>query len=285
MPRANAKLLRSRMLCLMAMATVFALVAAEADAATRFKTGVVLQQTSGGTRLQVSLTSTRSLSTKKKPRSVKVKAAGKTIKLSRVSAGSIAAGYASSWQSKVFTGDFAAKLNALGGKRLKVTITARSGTTITRPKAVVQTGSGGGGGGPIFTGPATNLVGNDAFNHFSKWFLNSAFSDCAAGPWPYCAVEERYVHCPSGTWAYQRTSGTGADISSWGSFTVTGAEAYTDGSWAVSYTNNYGATYVWRVSNTGIANGEYHFNGSMSPIGPMVWSQPAITWDHTDGAC
>jgi hypothetical protein len=286
--RATATTLRGLLLCTLAIGLAFAFVPVQADAAARVKADAVLEQASGGTRIKVALTSTRSLSARKKPRSVKVKAAGKTVKLARVRAAGAAAGYASTWQSKVFTGSYAAALNALNGKALKVTIASRSGRTVARPKAVLQTGPGGGfggGGGPVFTGPAANLVGNDAFNHFSKWFLNSAFSDCAAGPWPYCAVEERYVHCPSGTWGYQRTSGTGADIDSWGSFTVTGAEAHTDGSWAVSYTNNYGAGYVWRVSNTGVANGEYHINGGMTPLGPLYWSQPAITWNNLNGAC
>lgn len=277
-------LARGCSLCLLATVAVFAFLATESQAATKFKTGVVLQQTAAGTQIKVTLTSSRSVSSRKKPRIVKVKAAGKTVKLKRANAAGLAAGYASSWQSSVFTGDYAAKLNTLNGTKLKVTITSRTGTTISRPKAVVQTG-GGGGGGPIFTGPATNLVGNDAFNHFSKWFLNSAFSDCAAGPWPYCAVEHRYVHCPSGTWAYQRTSSIGGDINSWGSFTVTGAEANTDGSWAVSYDNNYGASYLWRVSNTGIATGTYYFGSTTEPLGPMYWSQPAITWNYTEGAC
>jgi hypothetical protein len=284
-------LARGCSLCLIATAVVFAFLATESQAATKFKTGVSLQQTAAGTQIKVTLTSSRSVASRKKPRKVKIRAAGKTVKLKRVNAASAAAGYASSWQSSVFTGAYAAKLNALNGKRLKITIASRAGTTIARPKAVVQTGSGGGGGGggPIFTGPATQLNGADAFNHFSKWFLNSAFSDCAAGVWPACGgFEERYIHCSSGEWEYHRNTVTsGADTHSYSNFTVTGADAFVDGSWAVAYDENvFGGKYVWQVSNTGIATGQYQSSGgSVQNLGPLYWSQPAVTWQETSGAC
>lgn len=291
-----------RLLSILLLTTGFALLAPAAQGSAKLKITTSVVKSADGTRVTVALTSKTSLSAKKKPRGVKVKAAGKTIRLSRVRAAAASAGifitsggpavtsagYSSSWRSAAFSGADAAALEALGGKSVKVTVSSRSGKTVRSSKVSVQTvgGTPGTPGAvPLFTAPGRDMTGNEAFNYLSKYFLNSAFSDCAAGPWPYCAVEHRYVHCPSGAWKYQRTSGTSADINSSGSFTVTGANVYADGSWAVSYDNNYGASYFWQVSTAGIANGTYYFGSTADPLGPLYWSQPAITWDYTSGAC
>ncbi|MBI4898559.1 MAG: hypothetical protein HY827_09390 [Actinobacteria bacterium] len=277
-----------RLFLILLLTTAFALLLSTAEASAKLKIATGVVKAADGTRVTVTLTSKTSLSAKKKPRGVKVKAAGKTIKLSRVRAATASAGYTSSWQSAAFSGADAAALEALGGKSVKVTVSARSGKTVRSSKVTVQTvgGSPGTPGSvPLFTAPGRDMSGNEAFNYLSKYFLNSAFSDCAAGPWPHCAVEERYVHCPNGYWGYQRTSGTGADIDSSSTFTVTGANVYADGSWAVSYSTTTGANYFWQVSTTGIANGTYYFGSSADPIGPMVWSQPAISWNYLSGVC
>ncbi len=300
----------TRLFSILLLTAGFALLAPTTQSSAKLKITTSVVKAADGTRVTVALTNKTRLSATKKPRGVKVRAAGKTIKLSRVRAASAAAsasasasagfsiaaagsavtsaGYSSSWRSAAFSGADAAALEALGGKSVKVTVSSRSGKTVRSSKVSVQTvgGTPGTPGAvPLFAAPGRDMTGNEAFNHLSQYFLNSAFSDCAAGPWPYCTVEHRYVHCPSGSWRYQRTSGTGADIDSGGSFTVTGANVYADGSWAVSYDNNYGASYFWQVNTAGIANGTYYFGSTADPLGPMYWSQPAITWDHTSGAC
>lgn len=99
-------------------------------------------------------------------------------------------------------------------------------------------------------------------------------------------MEQRYVHCPSGAWEYHRNTPTvGADIHSYYSFTITGAGVNADGSWAVSYTTSTGGNYYWLVSNAGIATGNYQFESNYETLGPMYWSQPAITWQEPAGAC
>lgn len=139
--------------------------------------------------------------------------------------------------------------------------------------------------GPLFPPPPTALIGNDAFSYLSKWFLNSAFSD-RAGVWPTCAVEERYVHCPSGAWEYHRNTPTsGSDIHAYDTFTVNGADVNADGSWVVSYVTGTNANYYWSVSTAGIATGQYTFGSTSYGLEPMYWSQPAITWQKPAGAC
>lgn len=279
-------------------ATLLALLAAlmfllaaprSAEAGVKFKVATTVTISGGETRVLVNLSTGRRVSAKFKPRSVSVRAAGMKISLKRQSSASATAGYRSSWRSKAFTGAQGASLQALGGKSVKVTIKARKSSSVRSSKVTLQTTGGGGGGGgattPLFAAPGHDLIGNEAFTHLSPYFLNSAFTDCAAGPWPNCAVEERYVHCPTGSWIYQRTSGTGADINSPDSFTVTGANVAADGSWAVSYTTGTGANYIWQVSTAGIATGQYQFSSTSYGLGPMYWTQPAITWNYLSGAC
>lgn len=266
---------------LLAVALLFA---APAQAA-KLKTSVTISQSASGSKVVVDLSSSKRISAKRKPRSVVVVAAGRKLKLSRVKATAAAAGYASSWQSKNFTGSYASKLNALGGKRLKVTVSSRSGKSNFKPKAKIQS-AGGGGGGPRFAVPSAPLIGDAAWNHIKGYFLNSAFSDCAAGVWPSCAVENRYVHCPDFSWQYRRaTPSNGSDINSYYSFTVSGAEVAADGSWGVQYYTSTGGNYVWRVGQNGIANGEYSYSTTYETMPNYFWSQPAITWDKTSGAC
>ncbi|MBJ7459513.1 MAG: hypothetical protein JHD02_10030 [Thermoleophilaceae bacterium] len=257
-----------------------------ATAHASVKASTVVSSTGGTATLRVTLTNSKSLPSKQRPRSVSVKAAGRTLKLKKFGKGTTKP-YSSGWQSSNYSGAFAQKLAALNGKRVRIVTEARNGSNSFRSKVVVQTGGGAVGGGPLFPAPGRDMVGEEAFNSIKGFFFNSAFSDCAAGPWPLCGVEQRYVHCPNFTWLYQRTSGTGADIDSrYQAMVIQGAEYKADGSWAVQYDiPSSPATYIWRVTPTGIANGEYYYNGSMTPLGPMVWSQPAITWNNTSGAC
>jgi hypothetical protein len=136
---------------------------------------------------------------------------------------------------------------------------------------------------PLFEKPSGELTGQDAFNHFSRYFLNSRFTDCPAG-WPACAVEERYDHCSSGAWAYHRyTPSSGSDINSYGTYQVTGAVAHADGSWLVEYHAYAYSTdtfYSWDVAADGTVIGRYWGPGNFPPnppnqnLGPLRWKQP-----------
>jgi hypothetical protein len=136
---------------------------------------------------------------------------------------------------------------------------------------------------PLFEKPSGELSGQPAFNHFSRYFLNSRFTDCPAG-WPACAVEERYDQCANYSWAYHRyTPTSGADINSYGSYGVTGAAAHPDGSWQVEYiVEAYGnqSFYSWDVAADGTVVGRYWAPGNAPPnppnqqLGPLRWQQP-----------
>lgn len=269
------------------IAMFFGLTAQSSAAKLKAQTKVIVTGTSA--QLQVTLTSTKALARAKRPSKLSVRAAGKSLKLAKVKAPAPAKGYSSSWQSKSFTGSFAEKLKALGGKKLKITAKARSGSVTLKSKATVESpaAGGGGGGGPAFPAPGRELTGMEAYNHLSPYLMNSAFSDCAAGPWPKCAVEHRYVHCPNFSWRYMRTSGYGgSDINAYDNFTVSGATVHADGSWAVSYTTGTGGNYVWQVAINGVVGGSYQFGANpVENLGVLYWSQPAIAWDQLSGAC
>jgi hypothetical protein len=136
---------------------------------------------------------------------------------------------------------------------------------------------------PLFAKPSGELSGQAAFDHFSRYFTGSRFTDCPAG-WPACAVEERYDHCSNGAWAHHRyTPTSGADINSYGSYTVTGAAAHPDGSWQVEYAvSAYGnqSFYSWDVAADGTIVGRYWSPGNAPPnppnqqLGPLQWKQP-----------
>lgn len=136
---------------------------------------------------------------------------------------------------------------------------------------------------PLFQKPSGELSGQPAFDHFSRYFLNSRFTDCPAG-WPNCAVEERYDHCSSGAWAYHRyTPTSGSDINSYGNYQVTGAVAHPDGSWGVEYHVYAYSTdtfYSWDIAADGTVIGRYWGPGNFPPnppnqnLGPLKWKQP-----------
>ena len=136
---------------------------------------------------------------------------------------------------------------------------------------------------PLFEKPSGELTGQPAFDHFSRYFLNSRFTDCPAG-WPACAVEQRYDQCANYSWAYHRyTPSSGSDINSYGGYTVTGAAAHADGSWAVEYVvDAYGTQsfYSWDIAANGSVVGRYWAPGNAPPnppnenLGPLQYKQP-----------
>lgn len=254
-----------------------------AAAEGKFNASTSLQTSAGKTRIVVVLTSTKKLKKKQKPKGVSAKAGGKTYRLSKVggSATSAAGARASktygagTWRSAAYD---SASLAGLAGQRITVIVRTKKGRSSVG-STVAGGGGGGGGGGPLFQLPAQELTGNDAVNAFSKYFLNSRFTDCPGVGWPACAVEERYVHCPTGAWEYHRyTNVSGADINSYGSFQVTGAASHPNGSWGVEYVvTAYGSQsfYSWNVTADGTITGIYRFGDSQQQLGPLKWQQPA----------
>lgn len=259
-----------------------------------------LQTGGGSTRLVVKLSSTTRLTGGHRPRSVTVKAGRTTYRLSRASAAQAAAVSLGTWRSAALTGGRAAALLALQGSRVSVTVLSadggRSTTTsmVARLQATPPTTPPPPGPpppapgpppppAPLFAPPGHVLTGMEAFNSFSRYFLNSEFSDCAGGRWPSCAVESRYEHGPEGSWEYHRcTPVSGSDINSYRSdLKVTGAEQAADGSWKIEYTENEGlGFYHWEVSTTGAVNGYYSFNGGApEQLVGFIWRQPSHLGD------
>lgn len=263
-----------------------------AHAASKFKVASKVVVNGAETRLVVSLSSTKKVASKYKPSKVSVSAAGKTLKLSKTKSPATSQKYLTTWQSSNQTGAYAEKLKALGTKKVTVTTKASAGKVTKKTTAPLTlappTGGGPPGAKPLFPAPGRELTGTEAWNHISPYLLNSAFSDCAAGPWPKCAVEYRYVHCPNFSWRYMRTSsvGSGSDINSYGSFTVNGVTVYADGSWAVTYVSNTGGNYLWAVGTNGVVGGRYQYGSNpVEDLGTYYWTQPATTWDYPSGYC
>jgi hypothetical protein len=266
---------------------VFLLVVAVAPAEAKLKAKSSLVSAGGKTRLTVKLTSTKKLNARTKPRKVAARTGKTKIKLKKVK-GSAAAVSAGTWRSSALSATKLAKLNAKVGKRLTVNVVTRSGKTILKPKLTVEQtggGGGGGGGGSLFAPPGKELIGDAAFNHFSRYLINSRFTDCVSG-WPNCAVEMRYSHCDAqGNWEYHRyTNVSGADINTIGSIQIIGARVHADGSWMVEYAADaYSQTsyYHWDVSTTGNVTGRYWAPGTnpqgpaSENLGPLTWAQPA----------
>lgn len=257
-----------------------------AGAAAKYQVAAKIVVNGTQTRVVVTLSSTKKVASKYRPSSVKVKAAGKSLKLSKAKSPKTALKYLTTWQSKNQTGSYAEQLKALAGKKVKVTTSARGGSLVKSTKATVENAPVG-GGGPIFAAPASDLVGLDAWNVIAPSFQDSAFSDCAAGPWPNCTVEHRYVHCPNFSWRYMRTAGLGSDINSHASYSVTGANANANGTWAVQYQTGTGGNYLWQGTNTsGIVSGTYQYGGDPAEnLGQFYWFKPATAWDQLSGAC
>ncbi len=260
------------------------------------------------------LTSRKKLVPAKRPRKVTLMAGITKISLTRKGSKQKASKNLGTWKSAAYDGETKAALVALAGKKITLAIKTKAGTTrITSPLTDKTTSTGGDGGntggdtgggntgggtggdtggGTVtppaspFTPPATDLTGTDAYNHFATYLNNSRFTDCVAY-WPNCgAVSYSYVHCPDYKWQYHRdTSVSGADIHSYDYYTVTGANMYTTGAWAISYTTGTGGNYSWAISATGQVTGTYEFNGSSEALGPFTWAQPGGSWDHTEGNC
>lgn len=291
---------------LTATVAVVAALLVPAAAEAKLAAAVTVETKAGKTRVVATLTSTKALAPRQRPKTVSAVAGGRTYKLRR--SGKVTAKKLGTWRSAAATGAAATRLQALAGKRVTLRIRLRSGRSTSLKATVPAAAPGGGtpgttpgtspGGGtgsaPLFTPPGRALSGNEAFEAIKGYFLNSRFTDCVPG-WPSCAVEERYVHCPNGGWQYRRlTPSNGSDINSVGTLQVRNAAQNADGSWQVAYVAQLGSGtsddsfsfYVWDVSTAGVATGRYWFPASNSPangverapdqtIGPLTYAQGA----------
>ena len=280
-----------------------------APAAAARVTALVTVPTTGGTRIVVRLTSSRRVPVNQRPRRVSVTAAGTTFKLARVGGPSAAAMTLGTWRTSVLKGSAAAKALALRGKNVTVRVGLAHGslTLHSRISAPPGTGlpsgspgsgspgsgspgsgspgAGGSGSGaptPLFAPPGQELTGQPAFDSFKQYFLNAEFTDCKAGHWPTCAVENRYEHAADGSFEYHRCTPTsGSDINFYDAYQVVGAAQHADGAWVVEYTDQNGAGfYHWEVGTDGTVNGYYEFNGGgPEALTGYYWRQPAHLGD------
>jgi hypothetical protein len=249
-----------------------------------------LPTSAGATRIVVTVNGVGTVPKRQRPIAVSVAAGGARYTLAKVNN--------RRWRSAKLKPAAVTKLRALKGTRVTVRVKSTAGTRSLRSVLRVPASTGGTltpppttppptttppGTPPLFEAPASNLIGNDAFNHISRYFLNARFTDCP-GLWPTCAVEQRYNHCADGSWEYYRlTPSSGSDIKSFGSFQVTGAAANTDGSWGVEYlltAYSQQSFYSWNVAANGTVTGSYWAPGNLPPnppsesLGPMVWQGP-----------
>jgi hypothetical protein len=272
------------------------LVMAPASAGAALTARTSIQTKSGVTRIAVTLSSPTRLSAASRPRAVSVRIGSRSYKLTRAGARAAAVSLGT-WRSAGYRGTAAKRLVAAQGKSVKIKVTTRRGTrTIsakiaaapvapTPPTAPAPAPAPPAPGAqPLFAKPPAEQTGQPAFDGFKRYFLDSRFTDCPPG-WPACAVEERYNHCPDGSWEYHRLTPTsGSDINAYGSYQVTGAAYHVDGSWAVEYvvTTSAQSFYSWRVAADGTVTGGYWAPGSAPPpappsqqLGPLRWQQPA----------
>ncbi len=264
-------------------------VASAATAAPRLTAAPTLENASGGVRIVVVVTGSRNLTARQRPRTVRARVGRTSHALTRLARPTMIGRRAGTWRSAILRGSAATAARRVIGSAVTITIVDVAGTTITirpvlrapatttspNPTTPNPTTPDPTTPAPLFTPPATALEGTPAFEHLDQYFLNARFTNCAAG-WPNCPtvpVVERYVHCPDGGWQYHRESSVqGADVHSYYTFAVTGANVGVDGAWAVSYTTSTGGNYVWQVSTTGVATGTYQYGSDpIQQLGPFQW--------------
>lgn len=212
---------------------------------------------------------------------VSVKAGTRTVPLKR--------SRGRTYKSRALTRTTLASVRAVIGK--KVTVKAGSATVKVK---LTQSATGGGGGTtggdepmpqPRFAPPGRDLSGTEAANSFGKYFFTSEFSNCAAGNWPACAVEERYEPVSQGEFEYHRCTPTsGSDINFHSGYEIVGAEQKADGAWVVEYrdrpdqADDSRGPYHWEVATNGTVKGYYQFpfgTGEKQFLADFVWRQPA----------
>lgn len=280
--------------CIAVGLSALASLGGAAVAEAKIVPAVSLETNAAGTRIVVVLTSDKTLSKTKRPKRVSAIAGGKTYKLTRTG-GKVTGKKLGTWKSKKTTGAEATKLQGLAGKGISVKVTPRKGKASTLSATLPAQGAPSTGGSnptpttpttptaqPRFPAPGKVVTGMDAFNAIKPYFLNSEFSDCAAGRWPTCQVENRYEHAADFSWEYRRcTPVSGSDINTVGAYTVTGVQQNADGSWVVEYTAPGSANfYHWEVGQNGIANGYYAYNGTVTEtMANYVWRTPARLGD------
>lgn len=284
-PVAWSSVARVRTTWLLGIAVAIAALVLPAVANGALSTTTTLPTAAGATRIVVTVNGLGTVPARQRPTAVSVVGGGSTYKLAKVNN--------RRWRSAKLSAGAVTKLRALKGKRVNVRIRSKAGTRTLRSVLRVPAATGGGTPvtpppttppgttpPPLFEAQASPLEGEAAFNHISRYFLNSRFTDCAAGAWPACAVEERYNHCPDETWQYYRLTPTsGSDINAVGSFQVTGAAVGANGSWGVSYyVPTYGSNYRWDVAVDGTARGAYWAPGNDPAFNPATDDLGTFRW-------
>lgn len=270
------------------------LLVAPAAAHARLTATAKIVNSGAKVRVEVVLKSSTVLAPNRRPTALALRVGSKSYALRRATRAK--GKNLGTWRSALYEGSTASTLVGLRGKRSTLIASARSGrtrisTTVAAAPPANQPGNGGSGGTTTptnpFTGPASDLEGLAAFEHIKGYLFNSRFTDCVAY-WPNCQpVNYSYIHCADFSWQYHRDTFTsGADIHSYDSFTVTGANAYTSGAWAISYTTGTGGNYVWNVTPAGVVTGQYQFGSNpVEALGPFQWARPGGTWNKPEGNC
>lgn len=269
------------------------LLVAPAGAQAKISARVSVTETNGP-RVVVVLKSTTKLTTRTRPNRVQVRSGSTVFTLTRFSGAKTGPG---SWRTGRLTGARATRARALRGKKVSVAVRSPARTTTLRPTVAklvappAPTAPLPGSPAPTspaptapgapaapFPAPGRDLTGTEAVQSFGPFFFNAEFSDCAAGNWPACTVENRYGHGQDGTFVYRRCTPTvGADINFVDSYQIVGALHRADGSWVIEYTTTNGSGfYHWEVAQNGLVQGYYRFNGGPpETFQNYVWRQPA----------
>lgn len=286
-----------RALLVAGLVTAIAVLApATADAKLTAKVSVT---ESGGTRLVVALSSPRALPARLRATQVRVRAGRTTFTLMRPR-GARTAVAVGTWRTGVLSGARRTAARAAKGTLVTVLVRTRAGRqTLTSrvagsaPPAATPTPAPTPAPAPApapaaptppptaqppFAAPGRELTGQEAVQSFGQYFFNGEFSDCAAGNWPACTVENRYDHGQDGTFIYRRCTPTsGSDINFVDAYVIVGAVQHADGSWVVEYTTSGGdGFYHWEVGQDRAVNGYYSYKGGAPELlQGYLWRQPA----------
>jgi len=267
-----------------ALITLVLLVPAAPAAGLKAKTSVTTK--SGEARLGVKLTSDSRVSDRKRPRRVKVRAGGKTYKLSRVRGASAAVVKLGTWRSGAYRGAGALQLLVLGGKRVKVIVTSLAGTTTLRSKVSVPAGDDA---PPGTTDPTTpdpepdpepgDITGQQAIDQMTTELRGTWIHDPG--------TPEYALHmCENGDARYFAHDAGFATERFGKPWTVTDAIIRRDGSkaaivhviWTVEHNETGEYQQISRPFNTLLeyANGQWYWEGALSNTGDQASCGPTF---------
>lgn len=281
---------------------------AATPANAKLSADVTVEADGAAQRIVATVRTDRRMSPRQRPTRLELRVKGKVVQLARRKA-TLPAGVVGSYRSPKLSGERGRAAQSLVGTRVRLTAIAPAGRTTLRSTVQPPTPQPGGnappsptaptpppptpapitpGAAPLFTPPATALVGDAAYQAVRDYFANATLTTCVAG-WPNCSVEERYSIATDGTFRYCRlTPNAGSDVNSVGSVTgIVGAEQALDGSWGVTFQeNSYGTVhqYTFRVAADGSA-GVLYWDGTTSFAEPQNASYTGFTWQRGAKTC